>query len=267
LYDVSAWMGQSHKHYHSAKIFNHDINKEIASEKLDWISYTNAEYETVKKIEGPFKGFHVIRDPRDIVVSSYFSHLETHSDYMWPELNDYRAELKSLDINEGIYATMRHLEAMKIDGEPVPIFDCMGNWNYNNKDILEIRFEDITRNPFIEIPIIFDHLGLLATSWKSVPNSSIKQPIREAISRLKVRKFDGKRETIPLETLLYFIYKHDFYFKSKGRDKGKNDVKSHYRKGTSGDWKNYFTEEHKKHFKERYGDLLIQLGYEANNDW
>jgi hypothetical protein len=40
-----------------------------------------------------------------------------------------------------------------------------------------------------------------------------------------------------------------------------------FRKGVVGDWRSHFTEEHKRLFKETAGDLLIQLGYEQNNDW
>ncbi len=40
-----------------------------------------------------------------------------------------------------------------------------------------------------------------------------------------------------------------------------------FRSGKTGEWKKYFTDEHKKTFKDVAGDLLIRLGYEANNDW
>jgi hypothetical protein len=44
--------------------------------------------------------------------------------------------------------------------------------------------------------------------------------------------------------------------------------KSHtFRSGKTGSWKQYFTPEHKKLFKEIAGDLLIRLGYENDNDW
>ena len=44
--------------------------------------------------------------------------------------------------------------------------------------------------------------------------------------------------------------------------------KSHtFRSGKTGGWKTYFTDEHKKLFKEIAGDLVVQLGYEINNDW
>ncbi len=40
-----------------------------------------------------------------------------------------------------------------------------------------------------------------------------------------------------------------------------------FRSGKTGEWKKYFTDEHKKIFKDRAGDLLIRLGYEKDNDW
>jgi hypothetical protein len=47
-----------------------------------------------------------------------------------------------------------------------------------------------------------------------------------------------------------------------------NPNKSHtYRKGKKGGWRNEFTDEHKKAFKEIAGDLLIGLKYEKDSDW
>lgn len=40
-----------------------------------------------------------------------------------------------------------------------------------------------------------------------------------------------------------------------------------FRSGKTGEWKKHFTEEHKKIFKEVAGDLLIQLGYEKDQNW
>jgi len=44
--------------------------------------------------------------------------------------------------------------------------------------------------------------------------------------------------------------------------------KSHtFRSGKTGGWRQHFTDEHKKLFKDVVGDLLVKLGYEENNDW
>ena len=44
--------------------------------------------------------------------------------------------------------------------------------------------------------------------------------------------------------------------------------KSHtFRSGKTGGWKEHFTEEHKRLFKDVAGDLLVKLGYEKDNEW
>lgn len=40
-----------------------------------------------------------------------------------------------------------------------------------------------------------------------------------------------------------------------------------FRSGKTGEWRQYFTDEHKRIFKNVAGDLLIRLGYEKNLDW
>lgn len=40
-----------------------------------------------------------------------------------------------------------------------------------------------------------------------------------------------------------------------------------FRKGEAGNWREHFTPEHKKLFKDVAGNLLIQLGYEQGLDW
>lgn len=40
-----------------------------------------------------------------------------------------------------------------------------------------------------------------------------------------------------------------------------------FRSGKTGGWREHFTEEHKKLFKDVAGNLLAELGYEKNNDW
>jgi hypothetical protein len=40
-----------------------------------------------------------------------------------------------------------------------------------------------------------------------------------------------------------------------------------FRSGKTGGWRGQFTPEHKRLFKDVAGDLLVQLGYETDNDW
>jgi hypothetical protein len=47
--------------------------------------------------------------------------------------------------------------------------------------------------------------------------------------------------------------------------KSKKDL--FFRKGISGDWKNYFDEEIKNLYKKKISHLLIELGYEKDPNW
>jgi sulfotransferase 6B1 len=40
-----------------------------------------------------------------------------------------------------------------------------------------------------------------------------------------------------------------------------------FRSGKTGEWRKFFTGEHKRAFKQVAGDLLVSLGYEKDNDW
>ena len=52
-----------------------------------------------------------------------------------------------------------------------------------------------------------------------------------------------------------------------GRKPGEEDLKSHERKGVSGDWKNHFTDKIAKSFKARFASLLVATGYEKGFNW
>lgn len=63
------------------------------------------------------------------------------------------------------------------------------------------------------------------------------------------------------------IQKNTFQTRSKGRKAGEEDVMSHLRKGSPGDWKNYFNHKLKEAFKDKYGELIIKTNYESNSNW
>ncbi len=54
---------------------------------------------------------------------------------------------------------------------------------------------------------------------------------------------------------------------SGGRRRGQENPHSFFRKGVAGDWRAHFTPAITRAFKERYGELLVQTGYETDLDW
>lgn len=240
--------------------FNQDLTAFVDEKNVDFISYTNAKFEYVKQLD-QFKGFHVVRDPRDIVVSAYFSHLKTHTTEGWSELVEFRDRLNSISKDEGLILEMDFRKKS---------FDDMYNWNYSTHYIKEFKMEDLIQNPQERFTEIFRYLGLMKNP--SVLELVIQKVLESVGAANKKQAKPGAKTVTELdeiseEHLAKIIQANDFSVKSGGRNPGEEDVNSHFRKGIAGDWKNHFNQQHIDYFKEQYGDLLIKLGYEKDNNW
>jgi hypothetical protein len=66
---------------------------------------------------------------------------------------------------------------------------------------------------------------------------------------------------------LHDIVQYNIFEAATGRKRGQEDLNAHLRKGIAGDWRNYFTEKVKLAFKEQYGQILIDTGYEKDLKW
>ncbi len=51
------------------------------------------------------------------------------------------------------------------------------------------------------------------------------------------------------------------------RKLGEEDLTSHGRKGSPGDWRNHFTHDFAREFQQKYGGLLVATGYEKDERW
>jgi hypothetical protein len=66
---------------------------------------------------------------------------------------------------------------------------------------------------------------------------------------------------------LHEIVKYNSFEAATGRKRGEEDVTAHLRKGIAGDWRNHFSDHVKEEFKKRFGDALINTGYESDSNW
>lgn len=263
--------GLCHSHFHSPKMFKFDIGEAVKEQSLDFVSYTNADISFARPIIRNTRGFHVVRDPRDMVVSAYFSHLYSHSDKFWPELKDYRRLLENVEKDEGLLLTMEHMTRLLYDGVEVDVFGGMSSWDYSLPNVMEVKFEELILNPFgvfLRILRFLDILDESNTGLKAVPSYLLNR----LLSRLaRATSLCSKARPVRFKVhpciALGIVYKYDFERLSGGRKPGEESEKHHYRKGISGDWKNHFNDEHKGFFKSHYESLLIKLGYETNSEW
>lgn len=96
------------------------------------------------------------------------------------------------------------------------VLDQLRRWNYAQANVLELRMEDLSRTPedgFSDI-MRFTDFG------------------------------------IDDDVLASIMREHTFERESGGRRRGQEDRSHHFRKGVWGDWRNYFTDAHRNHFKE-----------------
>ncbi|WP_196279134.1 sulfotransferase domain-containing protein [Catellatospora vulcania] len=239
----------------------------VRQERVDLLSLTNIEqrhYETLP----PRRTVNVIRDPRDIVVSGYFSHRNTHGVHAlgvtWHELIDHRKRLLELDVPDGL------LEEIEFSGY---FLDHMNTWDYHQPEVLELKMEDQISDQIGVWTRIFEHYGLL------VPPRALGEWVRTAAIRwrlpaLRAEPGDARlRRALPAFTLrrlprsfVPLALDHYTFTRLSYSDRRPGDVDemNHYRNGVPGDWRNHFTERHRKAFRARYGDLAERLGYPAD---
>lgn len=258
LYEIAATLGQ--KIYEKQTTHIKSFEDEINNKEVDLFISPNTRYLDTKKIHYK-KGFHVIRDPRDICVSGYFSHKYTHAINGWEGLGKLRNELLNSPMDEGLFKEMEFSSLF---------IEHIQSWNYDDPKILTIKMEEFILNPLLAWLNILKHLELFSSDFSSSPiqNLEMKQLFNRILRKMSLIRFisigNGEISESELQKILD---KLAFEKLTKGRSKGEENVKSHYRKGAIGDWKNYFNENHKNIFKEKYGELLITLGYEKNYDW
>ncbi len=243
------------------KLFASDLPAYVARERLDFLSYVNADWKHVRQLSN-LRGFHVVRDPRDLVVSAYFSHKKSHPTHAWPELVPHREKLAVLSKHDGLLAELDF---------SAPFLAHMAGWNYAQENVLELKQEEFTADPYRGFLSVFRFLGALdeehyaKSDWlpylaRAATNILWRISAGAWPLRLPMRRIPGER-------LLGIAFDQRFEKHAGGREKGKEDASSHYRRGVGGDWINHFEERHVALFKERWNELLLRLGYEEDPDW
>ena len=67
---------------------------------------------------------------------------------------------------------------------------------------------------------------------------------------------------LPAAYVPWVLERYSFANLSGGRERGQEDVLSHYRRGVVGDWRTHLTSKHLDAIRDRFGDLVERLGYE-----
>ncbi|MFP4027267.1 MAG: sulfotransferase domain-containing protein [Candidatus Brocadiia bacterium] len=181
-------------------------------------------YDIFEKIPKPdvYRAFFVMRDPRDLVVSSYFSLRYSHPPN--PNVRERRKELRNLSRSEGLLYVIDLWESL---GR----FDALRSWAGQDQDDTRIRifrFEDLTGSRG-------DHF------------------VKELFAHCDICMPDRLMHSV--------IHDHSLVSVT-GRRKGQEEETAKYRRGISGDWREKFNDKVSVYFQRKAGDLPGILGYE-----
>ena len=138
------------------------------------------------------------------------------------------------------------------------VFSALATWDFNRSQMLELKMEHLVRNAYEGLVDVFVHLGLVDSEELSLDRQL------QMVADRQSGKPSGRIQRFEL---LNIIHDHRFAKKAGGRAVGQEDQQSHYRRGQAGDWRNHFSPILATAFAERYGDLLIELGYESDHRW
>jgi hypothetical protein len=214
-----------------------ETGKRIVGDKTPFLSTETLDEMSVIYPEA--KVIHMIRDGRDVAVSSVH--------HRWNHAKD----------EGGIY---------ELEPEEIAKREAY------RKDLLEageslftetvLRSAAVSWNGFVS-KTIRDGPALLGDNYAEVRYEDLLQRPEEEVGR--ILRFLGADDGE--ETVRRCVESASFEAWTQGRQRGHEDSAAFLRKGVAGDWKNVFTERDKRVFKEAAGELLIQLGYEKDNNW
>lgn len=123
------------------------------------------------RLGNEYLALHIVRDPRDILISAYLHHLEGHPVdnrfFYWPELESLRYRLKTLDTEEGIVEELNSITKRIFDDQlsQIPIKD----------QILTVKLEEfvLSRSENLRrISNFFDIQPVTEINFDNVPKGS-----------------------------------------------------------------------------------------------
>jgi hypothetical protein len=150
-------------------------------------------------------------------------------------------------------------------------FSLMFSHTTRNANVAEARpiLQKLSKDDGLAV-VIASHLRLAVWIQRTWLESGVKvfryEELRQRQHETFNELFDYCKLALSERKRRRIVEKNSFERKTWWRF-GRESKRSHLRKGVAGDWKNHFTDRHKQLFKAHYGDILIQAGYEKDNDW
>lgn len=175
----------------------------------------------------PYRGIHVMRDPRDMIVSGYHYHKWTYEKWVHRPDEDgrsYQQKLNSVDKQTGLFMEIDHFVFM--------YRDLLEGWNIDDPNILEVSFEALSGvNREKLYNEIFSFLGYYG------------EQLDIAVGLMRL--FEAKRRT-------------------GKRGNTRKPRNQHIRSGRSEQWREELGPQHLAYIEAQLGPVLRKFGYQPH---
>jgi hypothetical protein len=172
---------------------------------------------------------HLIRDPRDVVISGMHYHLTSQEGWLHRPSDRFDGRTYQSAINS--FATDRARYVFEMDNRAASTIRTMLRWYQDDRtNSFECKYEDLIRDvEMLLFTRVATYLG-----------------------------FSGQE----LDVCRSAFWKHSLFCrKAEWKDSG------HIRSGEARQWMNVFDKPLAEEFTNRFGDALGSLGYESDNSW
>ncbi len=225
----------------------------IEQEKPDFLIIPESTVEKANEIGESYRGFHIVRDPRDIVVSGYFSHMKSHplsKEGLTPE---HREQLRTLPMEAGIDLEIATLSRIPLRN--------LYQWEYDKPWIHETEFDRVTKAPLQEFTRILEFMEM--TGEKNNLLFSMQCYYNRVVRKIGLNVLRIRSETYSIHRMGRILKVLSFTNLKKGRMKRLGQKTDHYRKGKTGDWRAHLTKQQEEEISRIFPGILEKLGYEA----
>jgi hypothetical protein len=177
------------------------------SDTTEVVFFDNAYRFKHEYVEGrSFRGSHIVRDPRDLVVSAYHYHLRTTEAWALEPSDEwdgksYRDYLGSLNAHDGLMAEITRSARSGLAS--------MGTWDYNQPEFLELRYENVLRDEASAFESLFRHYGFRSSEC----SASVETARRFSLDVVRGHQDEHVRSGQPGEWRSAFEPSHSAHFK------------------------------------------------------
>ncbi len=149
--DIASLSGHYFSDITSPGVFGKNMQEVVQKRQITFLSCSNARQGKVSVLLD-FKGIYLIRDPRDIIVSAYFSHMNSHASRGWMQLNAHRDRLRRFSKEDGLHAEI-DFSARNIDS--------IAEWDYQQPNVHGMKLEAVVGKPLPQILKAYRFIGLM----------------------------------------------------------------------------------------------------------